>query len=75
MQRTVLVPYNQSGELQEAFFGHTEPKDIASSITWATGEVVVRKDNGAEANATNLPVDRGRTFSWAYTASEATARK
>jgi len=75
--RIFIVNYGVSGEIQLPFYKYSEPKDLQPSIAWSdpgTSEVRVRLDNGAEADAVNLPVDRGNTFSWAYTAGEATSK-
>jgi hypothetical protein len=47
--------------------------DLRVDATFATGDVTISKDGGAEVNTTNLPVDEGKGYSIILTLAELTA--
>lgn len=53
-------------------WGVVEVDGVDLRVDWvpATGDVKVRKDNGAEANVATLPADEGQTYSQALSAAE-----
>lgn len=44
--------------------------DFITTASFATGDIKIMKDGGAEANTTNLPTDEGQGFSLVLTAAE-----
>lgn len=44
--------------------------DLSVAATFAAGDVTISKDNGAEVNTTNLPVDEGKGYSLILTSAE-----
>jgi hypothetical protein len=49
--------------------------DMNVAASFATGDVKIMKDEGAEVNTTNLPADEGSTYSLALTATEMQAAR
>mgnify|MGYP003655083764 CR=1 FL=1 len=49
--------------------------DLIIAATFAAGDVVIMKDEGVEANTTNLPTDEGTGYSLVLTAVEMTAAR
>jgi len=49
--------------------------DLKSDAAFATGDIKISKDEGAEANTTNLPVDNGQGYSLTLTGAEITAKR
>ena len=70
----ILGKYNQSKTIT---FDLVAPDgvDLITNATFATGDVVIMSNEGAEANTTNLPTDEGTGYSLVLTAAEmSTAR-
>ena len=51
------------------------PEDLQVAATFAAGDVVIMKDEGIEANTTNLPTDEGTGYSLVLTATEMQAAR
>ena len=49
--------------------------DIEPAAIFATGDIKISKDGGAEANTTNLPTDEGQGYRLILTAAELTATR
>jgi len=49
--------------------------DIEPAATFATGDIKISKDGGAEVNTTNLPADEGQGYSLILTLAELQARR
>jgi len=49
--------------------------DIEPAATFATGDIKISKDGGAEVNTTNLPVDEGQGYRLILTEDELTAAR
>ncbi len=49
--------------------------DLIINASFASGDVVIMKDEGAEANTTNLPTDEGTGYSLVLTATEMSAAR
>ena len=70
----ILGKYNQS---KTVTFDLVAPDgvDLITNATFAAGDVVIMKDEGAEANTTNLPTDEGTGYSLVLTATEMSAAR
>jgi len=53
----------------------TDGTDLKTDATFAAGDVKIMKDEGAEANVTNLPVDEGQGYSWTPASGELDAAR
>ena len=71
---TTLAKYNQSKTIT---FDLVAPDgvDLITNATFAAGDIVIMKDEGAEANTTNLPTDEGTGYSLVLTATEMSAAR
>ena len=49
--------------------------DFRKDATFAAGDIVVMKDEGAEVNSANLPTDEGKGYSLLASAAEMTAKR
>jgi hypothetical protein len=70
----ILGKYNQAKTIT---FDLVAPDgvDLIINATFASGDIVIMKDEGAEANTTNLPTDEGTGYSLVLTATEMTAAR
>jgi len=70
----ILGKYNQSKTIT---FDLVAPDgiDLIINATFATGDLKIMKDEGAEANTTNLPTDEGTGYSLVLTATEMSAAR
>ncbi len=70
----ILGKYNQAKTIT---FDLVAPDgvDLIVNATFAAGDVVIMKDEGAEANTTNLPTDEGSGYSLVLTATEMSAAR
>jgi len=70
----ILGKYNQSKTIT---FDLVAPDgvDLIVAATFAAGDIVIMKDEGAEANTTNLPTDEGTGYSLVLTATEMSAAR
>lgn len=66
--------YNQAYTLNFSLF-EIDGVDLRIDATFATGDIVIMKDEGAEANTTNLPTDEGTGYSLVLTATEMSAAR
>ena len=69
-----LAKYNQSKTIT---FDLVAPDgvDLIINATFAAGDIVIMKDEGVEANTTNLPTDEGTGYSLVLTATEMSAAR
>ena len=70
----ILGKYNQSKTITFDLVD-LDGVDMNVAATFATGDVVIMKDEGAEANTTNLPTDEGTGYSLVLTATEMSAAR
>ena len=70
----ILGKYNQAKTITFDLF-EVDGIDLSIAATFATGDVKIQKDEGAEANTTNLPTDEGSTYSLVLTAAEMIAAR
>lgn len=70
----ILGKYNQAKTVK---FSLVAPDgiDLITGATFAAGDIVISKDEGAEANTTNLPIDEGTGYSLVLTATEMSAAR
>jgi len=70
----ILGKYNQSKTIT---FDLVAPDgvDLIINATFAAGDLKIMKDEGAEANTTNLPTDEGTGYSLVLTATEMSAAR
>jgi len=70
----ILSKYNQAKTIT---FNLVKPDGVDYEIaaTFAPGDIIIMKDEGAEASATNLPVDEGIGYSLLLTATEMSASR
>lgn len=70
----ILGKYNQA---KTVTFDLVAPDgiDLIINATFAAGDVVIMKDEGAEASTTNLPTDEGTGYSLVLTAAEMSAAR
>ena len=69
-----LGKYNQSKTVRFRLF-QVDGVDFEPAATFAAGDIKIMKDEGAEANTTNLPTDEGQGYSLVLTASEMSAAR
>lgn len=74
MSKYFWKPYGVAGTVNFTLY-KVDGIDFRTDAVFVAGDMQISKDEGAAVNVTNLPVDRGNFYSWAYTASEATARR
>ena len=70
----LLGKYNQSKTVRFRLF-QVDGVDFESAATFAAGDVKIMKDEGVEANTTNLPTDEGQGYSLVLTATEMSAAR
>ena len=70
----ILGKYNQAKTVYFDLF-QVDGIDFEPAATFAAGDVTIMKDEGAEANTTNLPTDEGQGYSLVLTASEMSAAR
>lgn len=70
----ILGKYNQTKTVYFDLF-QVDGVDFEPAATFATGDVKIMKDEGAEANTTNLPADEGQGYSLVLTATEMSAAR
>jgi len=70
----ILGKYNQSKTITFDLFA-IDGIDLSVAATFAAGDVKIQKDEGVEANTTNLPTDEGSTYSLVLTATEMSAAR
>jgi len=70
----ILGKYNQEKTITFSLF-EIDGIDLSVAATFAAGDVKIQKDEGAEANTTNLPTDEGSTYSLVLTATEMSAAR
>lgn len=70
----LLRKYNAAATINFPLF-NTDGKTFKADATFAAGDVTIMKDEGAEANTTNLPTDEGKGYSLALTATEMQAAR
>ena len=70
----ILGKYNQAKTITFDLF-EVDGIDLSIAATFATGDVKIQKDEGAEANTSNLPTDEGSTYSLVLTAAEMIAAR
>jgi len=70
----ILGKYNQA---KTVTFDIVAPDgvDLIISATFASGDIKIMKDEGAEANTSNLPADEGTGYSLVLTATEMSAAR
>ncbi|HFD32031.1 MAG TPA: hypothetical protein ENJ28_04885 [Gammaproteobacteria bacterium] len=71
---TTLAKYGQSKTITFELFNQ-DGLTFQKAATFSAGDVVIMKDEGAEANTANLPTDEGRGYSLVLTAAEMTAAR
>jgi hypothetical protein len=74
MLTTVRRKYGEATTLDFVLASYSGP-DLNVSATFAAGDLKIAKDEGAAANTTNLPVDKGSYYSLDLTAAELTAKR
>ncbi len=74
MQGLLLRKYGAQAVLDFPLF-EPDGVDFTTNATFASGDLKVMKDEGAEVNATNLPVDEGMGYSLTVTATEMQAAR
>jgi len=70
----ILGKYNQAKTITFDLF-EIDGIDLSVAATFAAGDVKIQKDEGVEANTTNLPTDEGSTYSLVLTAAEMSAAR
>jgi len=70
----LLGKYNQEKTVRFRLF-QVDGVDFESAATFAAGDVKIMKDEGVEANTTNLPTDEGQGYSLVLTATEMSAAR
>ena len=70
----LLGKYGQSKTIHFDLF-QPDGVNFESSATFATGDVKIMLDEGAEVDTTNLPVDEGQGYSLVLTAAEMSAAR
>ena len=70
----ILGKYNQAKTVYFDLF-QVDGVDFEPAATFATGDIKIMKDEGAEANTTNLPTDEGQGYSLVLTATEMSAAR
>ena len=70
----ILGKYNQSKTITFDLYD-LDGVDMSVAATFAAGDVKIMKDEGAEANTTNLPTDEGSSYSLVLTATEMSAAR
>jgi len=70
----ILGKYNQAKTITFDLFD-IDGVDLSIAATFAAGDVKIMKDEGAEANTTNLPTDEGSSYSLVLTATEMSAAR
>ena len=73
-QNATLRKYGESATLCFDLF-QPDGVDLEVGATFAAGDIKIMKDEGAEANTTNLPTDEGQTYSIVLTATEMQAAR
>ena len=75
MADTILRKYGVSATINFELASDANPEDLQIAATFAAGDVKIMKDEGAEANTTNLPTDEGTGYSLVLTATEMQAAR
>ena len=70
----ILGKYNQAKTITFDLF-EVDGVDLSIAATFAAGDVKIMKDEGVEANTTNLPTDEGSSYSLVLTAAEMSAAR
>ncbi len=70
MSDTILRKYGVATTINFELADDANPEDLEVEATFATGDCVLMKDEGAEANTGSLPTDEGTGYSLALTATE-----
>ncbi len=74
MQGPILRKYGAAATINFPLF-ETDGIDLKTDATFAAGDVKIMKDEGAEANTSNLPTDEGQGYSLVLTATELQAAR
>lgn len=74
MSQLHLLKYNQAATINFNLFD-LDGVDMSIAATFAAGDLKIMKDEGAEANTTNLPTDEGSGYSLVLTATEMSAAR
>lgn len=74
MPQKCLRKYGQAATIVFTLF-ETDGVNFKIDASFASGDVTVMKDEGAEANTTNLPTDKGKGYSLVLTATEMEAAR
>jgi len=74
METRSAQKYNQAYTLNFNLY-QIDGIDMEPAATFAAGDIVIMKDEGAEANTTNLPTDEGTGYSLVLTAAEMSAAR
>lgn len=75
MAESFLREYGTATTINFELADDPNPEDLQVAATFATGDVKIMKDEGVEANTTNLPTDEGTGYSLALTATEMQAAR
>jgi len=70
----LLGKYNQEKTVRFRLF-QVDGVDFEPGATFAAGDIKIMKDEGVEANTTNLPTDEGQGYSLVLTATEMSAAR
>jgi len=70
----ILGKYNQAKTIYFSLY-EIDGIDLSIAATFAAGDIKIMKDEGAEANTTNLPTDEGQGYSLVLTAAEMSAAR
>ncbi len=74
MAQKFLRKYNAAATVDFALY-QPDGVDLEPAATFAAGDLKIMKDEGAEANTTNLPTDEGQGYSLVLTATELQAAR
>lgn len=70
----ILGKYNQAKTITFDLF-EVDGIDLSVAATFAAGDIKIMKNEGAEANTSNLPTDEGSSYSLVLTATEMSAAR
>ena len=69
MEIRPIQPYGVSYTLNFSLY-EPDSGDLEIAASFASGDIKIMKDEGTEANTTNLPTDEGQGYSLVLTATE-----